>query len=155
MRSVGIIVEIGFVRIQKEIGNEASTIMLAPLPYRTGGFADARIDFVVILWPRPRARKGTSRGTSDCISHHTSGWALHFLPRGWAERCANASSAARPAIFVADVRPAVCSPRRSLSPGRARLSRLRAQRLARPQEIRVHVRSHRRGHESLHGNARL
>ena len=43
---------------------------------------------------------------------------------------------------------------RSVSPRRAGLSRLRAQRLAGPEEIRVHVRSHRRGHESLHRGPR-
>jgi len=36
-----------------------------------------------------------------------------------------------------------------------RIIRLRAQRLARPEKVRVHVRSHRRNHESLHGSSWL
>ena len=43
---------------------------------------------------------------------------------------------------------------RSLSPGRARLPRLRSQRLAGPENIRVYVRPLRRDHESLHRNSR-
>ena len=42
----------------------------------------------------------------------------------------------------------------SLSPRRARLPGLRTQRLAGPEEVRVHVRPLRRDHESLHRSAR-
>ncbi len=45
------------------------------------------------------------------------------------------------ALFIADVRASVRPAFRSLSPGRARLSGLRTQRLAGPEKIRVYVRS--------------
>jgi hypothetical protein len=51
--------------------------------------------------------------------------------------------------------PRGCSPGGvSISSGRARLPRLRPQRLARPQSVRVYVRSPRRDHEPLHRSAR-
>ena len=51
------------------------------------------------------------------------------------------SPAARTALVIANVRAALRPALRSLSPGRARLPWLRTQRLAGPEEIRVHVRS--------------
>jgi hypothetical protein len=53
-------------------------------------------------------------------------------------------------MFEPAFRPAF----RSLSPCRARLPRLRAQRLAGSEKIRVYVRSRRRNHESFHRGAR-
>src|SRR5882724_4702803 len=84
----------------------------------------------------------------DFSSHDTGRWALHFLQRGRPERRSNDSLAARAALFVANVRAALCAAFRSLSPGRARLPWVRTQRLARPEAICVYVRSLRRHHES-------
>ena len=64
------------------------------------------------------------------LPHDTDQWTLHLLQRGWPERRANASAAARTAIIIADVRAALRPALRSLSPCRARLPRLRTQRLA-------------------------
>src|SRR5207244_6210892 len=102
----------------------------------------------------PSPRKGTSRGTPDVVSHDPDRRAVHFLPRGRLTRRADAAPAARPALVLADVRAALRPACRSLSPRRARLSGLRAQRLAGPEELRVYVRSHRRDHGSLHRSAR-
>ena len=90
----------------------------------------------------------------DLLSHDTDRWALHLLQRGRPERRAYSSPAARATVFIADVRASLRPAFRSLSPCRARLPRLRTQRLAGPEEIRLHVRSLRRGHESLHRSAR-
>src|SRR5580658_7245703 len=115
-----------------------------------GSFRAARS--ISIAGPRPR--KGTSRGTPDLLSHDTDRRALHLLQRGRPERRAHASPAARAALFIADVRTSLRPAFRSLSPCRARLPRLRTQRLAGPEQIRVHLRSHRGNHESLHRSAR-
>src|SRR5437588_5657134 len=98
----------------------------------------------------PRPGKGTSRETPDFLSHDTGRGTLHLLPRGRAERRANALAVARASFLIPDVRTPVLSAFRSLSPSRARLPRLRTQRLAGSESIPVHVRSHRRNHESLH-----
>src|SRR5437588_4541794 len=98
----------------------------------------------------PRPGKGTSRETPDVLSHDTGRGTLHLLPRGRAERRANALAVARASFLIPDVRTPVLSAFRSLSPSRARLPRLRTQRLAGSESIPVHVRSHRRNHESLH-----
>ena len=60
----------------------------------------------------------------------------------------------RSPFILAHVRPSLCAARRSLSPRRPRLPWLRTQRLARPEKICLHLRSHRRGHESFHRSAR-
>src|SRR5438067_1116573 len=116
--------------------------MLAGVPHGVGGFCDAHI--ISIALPSPR--KGTSHGTPDFLSHDTDRWALHLLQRGWPEGCADDSLFARIAIFVADVRAAVRPAFRSLSPRRAGLPGLWAQRLAGSKKIRVYVRSPRRDH---------
>src|SRR5881628_1942175 len=103
---------------------------------------------------RWRGKKGTFHGTPDFLSHDTDRWALHLLPRGWSQRRAGASPTARTSLFIADVRASLRPAFRSLSPCRARLPRLRTQRLAGPETIRVYVRSLRPDHESLHRSAR-
>src|SRR6266699_1216296 len=123
--------------------------MLAGLLHGVGGFGDAR---VVISIARPR--KGTSHGTPDFLSHATGRWALHLLQRGRPERRADATPAARTSFVIADVRASLCPTFRLLSPCRARLPGLRTQRLAGLEKIRIHVRSPRRDHESLHRNGR-
>src|SRR5258708_1054053 len=123
--------------------------MLEGFSYGAGGFSDARN----ISAASPCAGKGTPPETLDCLSEDTGRWTLHLLQRSRSERRADASSAARTSIFLADVRSSLRPAFRSLPPYRAGLSRLRAQRLARPEKVRVHVRSHRRNHESLHGSS--
>src|SRR5437667_5113876 len=112
--------------------------------------SDARI--VSIALPSPR--KGTSRGTPDFLSHDTDRWALHLLQRGWPERRADASPAARTSLLIPDVRAALREAFRSLSSGCSRLPWLRTQRLAGPEKIRVYLRSPCRDHESLHRSTR-
>src|ERR1700724_628670 len=124
--------------------------MLAGLLHGVGGFHSARIISIAGASPR----KGTSHGTPDLLSHDTHRWAVHFLQRGRPERRADASPAPRTSVVIADVRAALRPAFRSLSPGRARLPRLRTQRLAGPEEVRVHLRSLRRDHESLYRSAR-
>src|ERR1700689_4842899 len=79
---------------------------------------------------RPDAKKGTSHEISDFLSHRTDRWAVDLLPRGWAERRADLTAAARFAVFFANVRAALHTAVGALSPGRSRLPRLRTQRLA-------------------------
>src|SRR5262249_46969449 len=102
----------------------------------------------------PGPRKGTSHATSDVVSQDTDRWALALLPRGRPERRADATPAARISLRIADVRAALRPALRSLSPCCARLPRLRTQRLARPETLRVYVRSLRRDRGSLHRSAR-
>ena len=73
--------------------------------------------------------------TPDFLSRDTDRWALHLLLRGRPERRADASLAARAALFVADVRASLRQAVRSLSPCRARFPRLRTQRLAGPKKF--------------------
>src|SRR5438876_1211691 len=120
--------------------------ILAGFSYGAGGFYDARD----ISTAGPRPAKGTFRETPDFLSHDTGRWTLHLLQRDRAERRTDASPATRASFLIPDVRTPILSPVRSLSPYRARLPRLWPQRLARPENICVHVRSHRRNHESLH-----
>src|SRR6266849_4165957 len=122
--------------------------MLADLPHGVAGLCDARITSIA------RPRKGTSHGTPNFLSHDTDRWSLHLLQRGRPERRADASPAARSALFIADVRASLRPAFRSLSPCRARLPGLWTQRLAGPEKIRVYIRSLRRDHESLHRSAR-
>src|SRR3989449_723950 len=88
------------------------------------------------------------------VSHDADRWAVHLLPRGWAKRRADAPAPPRTTLLVTDVRAPLRPAFRSLSPGRARLPGLRAQRLAGPEEICLHVRPLRRDHESLRRSAR-
>src|ERR1700722_13576867 len=99
--------------------------------------------------PSPDPTRGKKHEASDFLSHNTDRWALHFLQRGWSERRPDDSPAARSAVLFANVRASLHPCFRSLSPGRARLPGLRSQRLAGPENIRVHPRSHRGNHESL------
>src|SRR5271154_2966182 len=98
----------------------------------------------------PGQRKGTSHEISDALSHCTDRWALHFLQGGQPERRADTLSAARPPLIVAHVRAALRQAVRSLSSGRCRLPWLWTQRLAGSENIRLHLRSLRRDHESFH-----
>src|SRR5258705_13994057 len=123
--------------------------ILAGFSCGAGGFYDARN----ISTARPRPGKGTYRETPDLLSHDTGRWTLHLLQRSRAERRANALAVARASFLIPDVRASLHPAFRSLSPCRAGLSRLRAQRLARPEKVHVHVRSHRRNHELLHGTS--
>src|SRR5580704_4844740 len=143
-------------RIFKEEANYAP-FLLAPLApilagcsYGADGFYGARN----ISTAGPRPGKGTSHETADFLSHDTGRWTLYLLQRGRLERRANASPAARTSVFIPDVRTPVLSAFRSLPPGSARLSGLWPQRLARPEKIPVHVRSHRRNHEPLYRSVR-
>ena len=101
-----------------------------------------------------RTQGKSPQETPDFLSHDTDRWALHLLLRGRPERRADASLAARAALFIADVRVSLRPAVRSLSPCRARFPRLRTQRLAGQKKIRVYPRSHRRDHQSLHRGAR-
>src|SRR5258708_29200425 len=111
-----------------------STLPLAGIlegfSYGTGGFSDARS----ISAAGPCAGKGTPPETLDCLSHDTGRWTLHLLQRSRSERRADASSAARTSVFLAYVRSSLRPAFRSLPPYRAVLSRLRPQRLARPEK---------------------
>src|ERR1700722_10202649 len=127
------------------------------LPYGPRRFCALLILSITGPIPRKHPRKGskgTFHGTLDCVSHRKSRRPLHLLPRSRPERCANASSPPRAPLFIANVRTSVRPPFRSLPPHRARLPRLRTQRLARPEKIRLHLRPHRRRHESFHRSAR-
>ena len=115
------------------------------------GFTDARFRFVA----GPGPGKGASRGAPDLLPHDPGRRPLDLLQGGRPEGRADDPPAARPSLVVADVRAALRPAFRPLPPRRARLPGLRAQRLAGPEEVRVHVRSHRRGHESLHRGARV
>ena len=78
----------------------------------------------------------------------------HLLSRSRAERRADDSAASRTSVVVAHVRTAAHAAGRPVSPGRARLSRLRPQRLRRRrQQFAVHLRQHRQGDGSLHRSA--
>src|SRR5207248_1218962 len=92
--------------------------------------------------------------THDFLSHDAKRRGLHLLSTSRAEKRGDAATAARTALLLADVRTSLRAAFGSLSPRRARLPGLRTQRLARSEKIRVHVRSLRRGHESLHRDAR-
>src|SRR3954469_14894015 len=78
---------------------------------------------------------------------------VYLLQRGWPEGRADDSPAPRTSLIIANVRAALRPYLRSVSPGRSGLPRLRAQRLARTEEVRIHVRSLRGGHESFHRSA--
>src|SRR5271157_3082163 len=104
--------------------------------------------------PRFHVTRGTNHEVSDFLSHRTDRWAVNFLPGGWSERRSDDPPTARFAVFFANVRASLHPSFRSLSPGRARLPGLRSQRLAGPEKIRVHLRSHCGNHESLHRSAR-
>src|SRR4029077_11252672 len=119
--------------------------ILAGFACSAGAFCDAHN----ISTAGPRPGKGTTREKPDFLSHDTGRWTRHLLQRGRAERCANAFTVARASFLIADVRAPVLSAFRSLSPSRTRLPRFRTQRLAGREKIRLHVRSHRRNHESL------
>src|SRR6266481_8479621 len=118
-------------------------------PQGASGFYDARN----ISTAGPRPGKGTARGALNLLSQHTDRWTVHLLQRGRAERRANAFAVARASFLIPDVRSSLHPAFRSLSPGSARLSGLWPQRLAGPEKIRVHIRSHSRNHESLHRSA--
>src|SRR6267142_6886493 len=109
-------------------------------------FGDLCVRIISIAWPR--SKKGTFRGPPYFLSHNENRWALYLLQRGWSKRRADTSVASRTSVFIADVRASLRPAFRSLSSCRARLPRLRTQRLAGPEKIRVHVRPLRRDHES-------
>src|SRR5690349_6557863 len=111
--------------------------MLAVRQNRIASFCDAR--FISIAGPSPG--KGTSREVPDFLPHDTNRWTFNFLQRSWPKGRADNSPAARASVIVADVRATLRPASRWLSPCRARLSRLRTQRLAGPEQIRVYLRS--------------
>src|SRR5256886_10835618 len=102
----------------------------------------------------PDSRKRASRGTPDFLSLDTHRWGLHLLQGGRPQGGADASAAAWASRFIADVRGSLPPVVRPLSPCRARLPGLRTQRLARPENLCVYVRSLCGSHESLHRGAR-
>ena len=104
--------------------------------------------------PRGAGGKGRKREASHPLPHRSGRRDLDLLSGGGPEGSADDSPAARRSHLVAAVRAPVRAPLRPLSPGRARLPGLRAQRLAGPEEVRVHLRPHRRDHESFHRGAR-
>src|SRR5262245_11375442 len=81
--------------------------------------------------------KEKSRGTLDFLSHDTDRRAHHLLQRGRPERCADPPPTAWISFFIQDVRASLRPTFRSLSPRRARLPGLRAQRLAGPEAVRL------------------
>src|ERR1700731_456437 len=111
--------------------------MLAVRPHRIASFCDAR--FISTAGPSPR--KGASREVPDFLPHDTNRWTFNFLQRGWPKGGADNSPAARTSVIIADVRAALRPASQWLSPCRARLPRLRTQRLAGPEKIRVYLRS--------------
>src|SRR5690349_6363775 len=98
--------------------------------------------------------EGTDRGASDDISHDPDRRRLDLLPRGGSEGRARHPAAARRTDLLAAVRAALRAALRALSPRRARLAGLRAQRLAVPEAVRVLVRPRRRSDEQAHPDAR-
>src|SRR5580698_1313265 len=129
----------------------------AALLHEADDFYSARVISVVRPSPgtaSPDATRGKNHEVSHFLSHRADRWAVNFLPRVWSERRPDDSPAARLAIFFANVRASFHPSFRSLSPCRSRLPGLRSQRLAGPEKIRVHLRSPRGNHESLHRNAR-
>ena len=74
--------------------------------------------------------EGTSRDLPYFLSHDQVDGLSIFYSEAGPEGRADAAAPARPSLFIPDVRAAVRAAVRSLSPGRARLSRFRTQRLA-------------------------
>jgi hypothetical protein len=87
----------------------------------------------------PGPRKGTHCGTIDCLLHGTGRWVVDFLQGSGPERCADPAAVARTSLFITNVRTALCSALRSLSSRRARLSGLRAHRVAKPKKICLYL----------------
>ena len=77
-----------------------------------------------------------------------------LLPRGRARRCTDDPAAPRLPVLIAHVGTAPDPAGGYLPPRRAGLSRIWAQRHARPGSLRLHVRSSFRGHRRLHHQAR-
>src|SRR5262245_478370 len=102
----------------------------------------------------PGPRKGVSDEIPDVVPHDTDRRALDLLSCGWSEMRTDAAVAARLPLLVAHVRAAVRSAFRPLSARRARLPRLRTQRLAGSETLRLYVRSPGRNHHALHRGAR-
>src|SRR6202521_4699231 len=130
---------------------------LVPLAPILAGFSHCARDFYDarnISTAGPRPGKGTSREPPDFLSHDTGRWTLHLLQRGRVERRADAFAVARASFLIPDVRGPVFTAFRSLSPSRARLSRIRTQRLAGSEKIPLYFRPLRRHHESFHRSVR-
>src|SRR5262245_38540278 len=102
----------------------------------------------------PGPRKGVSDEIPDVVPHDTDRRTLDLLPCGRPEMRTDAAVAARLPLLVADVRAAVRQACRPISACRARLPRLRTQRLAGSETLHVYVRSLRRNHHALHRGAR-
>src|SRR5579864_231228 len=111
--------------------------MLAVRQHPIASFCDAR--FISIAGPSPG--KGTSREVPDFLPHDTNRWTFNLPQRGWPKGRADNSPAARTSVIITDVRVSLRPASRWLSPCRARLPRLRTQRLAGPEKIRVYLRS--------------
>src|SRR5271156_1771814 len=117
--------------------------ILAGLLHGLRGFSGAGV--APSTGPRRRPRE-----TSDFLSHDKGRRAFHLLPGGRAERSADAPPAARISFVIADVRAAFRPTFRSLSLGRARLSRVRTQRLAGSEDVQLYLRPYRVGDGRLH-----
>src|SRR5580698_1196731 len=77
------------------------------------------------------AEEGQGNGTAGVLSHSEDRRTLHFLQRSGAERRPHDSVATWSSVVVADVSAAADKTCRQISSRRARLSRLRTERLAR------------------------
>src|SRR5689334_9253674 len=102
----------------------------------------------------PGPRKGMSDEIPDVVPHDTDRRALDLLPCGRPDMRTDAAVTARLPLLVADVRAAVRPAFWPLSACRARLPRLRTQRLAGSEALRLYVRSLCRNHHALHRGAR-
>src|SRR5579872_47486 len=89
----------------------------------------------------PASSENVPHGISNDLPDHKDRRALHFLPGGWSEGRAGIASATRASVILAHVRAALRQAVRSLSFGRAGLPWLWAQRLAGPEDVRLHIRS--------------
>src|SRR5579871_3816012 len=98
---------------------------------RLGG----HFDDCVILGILSCSAKGASHETPNCLSHRAGRWHLYLLQGSGTERRTHHSFAAWPSVILANVSAAFDEARRPLPSGRARLSGLRAQRLARPETV--------------------
>src|SRR5271156_2407675 len=100
-------------------------------------------------------KKGHNHGIAGVLSHGEPGRTLHILPGSGAERRPHDSSIARSSLLFTDVSAAADAAGGQIPSGCPRLSRLRTQRLARPNAVRLHLRPYRFGVEWLHRSTGL
>src|SRR5579859_1704237 len=97
--------------------------------------------------------KGQQKRIADefCgVPHKSDRWPIDFLPGIWCEEYADASPAPRTSVVVSNVRSTFRATIGPIPLDRTGLSWVRAQRLAGPEEVRLHLRSLGCGHESFH-----